>query len=268
MDRITRNYHTHTYRCKHATGDVSDYCRAATASGITVLGISDHVPLPDGRWKSVRMDIAELPGYCQAIDAARDAFPGLTVLKSMECEHGAKYTAFYREELLGRRGFDYIFFGAHSFPCRDRWLPVYGGITDAATLGAYADYLIDAMASGLYAFAAHPDVFGCSYLRWDREAVACSRAILSAAAAYRMPLEINGYGLIKPEIDTPEGRRRMYPWEPFWELAAEYGVQVIVNSDAHDPKDIVGKTVQAIAIARKFGLTLADLSYMETPHVS
>jgi histidinol-phosphatase (PHP family) len=268
VDRITRNYHTHTYRCKHATGDVADYCRAALATGITVLGISDHVPLPDGRWKSVRMDAAELPGYCQAIDAARDEFPGLTVLKSMECEHGAKYTAFYREELLGRLGFDYIFFGAHSFPCRGRWTPVYGGITDAATLGAFADYLVDAMASGLYAFAAHPDVFGCSYLRWDDEAVACSRAILSAAVAYRMPLEINGYGLIKPEIDTPEGRRRMYPWEPFWELAAEYDVQVVVNSDAHDPRDIIGKTGQALAIARKYGLAFADLSCLEAPHVS
>ena len=24
-----KNYHTHTYRCKHASGDVSDYIRAA-----------------------------------------------------------------------------------------------------------------------------------------------------------------------------------------------------------------------------------------------
>ena len=26
---MNANHHTHTYRCKHATGDVDDYCRAA-----------------------------------------------------------------------------------------------------------------------------------------------------------------------------------------------------------------------------------------------
>ena len=26
---LQRNYHTHTYRCKHATGDVIDYAKAA-----------------------------------------------------------------------------------------------------------------------------------------------------------------------------------------------------------------------------------------------
>ena len=47
---ITKNYHTHTYRCQHASGDVEDYCEAAVEQGLQVLGISDHTALPDDRW--------------------------------------------------------------------------------------------------------------------------------------------------------------------------------------------------------------------------
>jgi histidinol-phosphatase (PHP family) len=44
-----KNYHTHTWRCKHATGDIEDYVEKALEAGGKVLGFSDHTPLPDGR---------------------------------------------------------------------------------------------------------------------------------------------------------------------------------------------------------------------------
>ena len=51
----TANWHTHTARCKHASGTVGEYCAAAAAYGLADLGISDHVPFADGRWHSVRL---------------------------------------------------------------------------------------------------------------------------------------------------------------------------------------------------------------------
>ncbi|MCK5198693.1 MAG: hypothetical protein KAR21_10100, partial [Spirochaetales bacterium] len=68
------NFHSHTWRCKHATGTVKDYVDAAiSAVGATgrspllhespILGISDHTPLPDNRWSHVRMDMSELDAY-------------------------------------------------------------------------------------------------------------------------------------------------------------------------------------------------------------
>lgn len=259
---ITKNYHTHTYRCKHATGDVDDYCRAAIAHGLTLLGISDHAALPDNRWDDIRMHFSELPAYCRSIDQARRRFPKLTVLKSMECEYMNAYDAFYREELLGRLGFDYLIGAAHFFPQAGQWIGVYGGVTNAHALRLHAAHFIESMESGLFAFMAHPDLFGNSYLVWDADAEACSRDILEAAAALHMPLEINGYGLIKTPVDTPTGRRPMYPWEPFWELAAEYGVEIVVNSDAHAPENIVHDVPGALAIAHKYNLRFADLSYL------
>ena len=46
-DKIKVNLHTHTDRCRHAVGSVSDYCLEAQKYGLEILGFSDHGPFPD-----------------------------------------------------------------------------------------------------------------------------------------------------------------------------------------------------------------------------
>ncbi|MBX2824837.1 MAG: histidinol-phosphatase [Gammaproteobacteria bacterium] len=260
---LNKNYHTHTYRCKHASQDVASYCSAAIEQGLTVLGISDHTALPDNRWSHIRMSIDELPEYIAAVDEAVGLFPQLTILKGAECEYSRDYHSFFRDELLDKHQFDYLIGAAHFFPLDDEWVGSYGGTTSLQGLQAYASYFIESMNSGLFAFMAHPDLFGNSYLQWDENTIAASRDMLSAAAELKMPMEINGYGLRKRKIDTPDGPRCMYPWLPFWELAAEYDVTVIVNSDAHHPEDVTANMAEAAAIGQQFNLKFADLSHLE-----
>lgn len=255
----TENYHTHTFRCQHASGDVEDYCKAALEQGLTLLGMSDHTPLPDDRWPLVRMSLAQLPDYCAAIDAAREKFPQLRILKGMECEYDAAYVNFYRDELCGRLGFEYLIGAVHYLPWQGGWEGMYKGTWNAAQLHAYADYMIDTLRSGLFAFIAHPDAFGVAYLSWDNEAEACSRAILQVAQELNIPLEINAYGLRKPSIETPQGERKKYPLLPFWVLAAEYELEVVVNADAHRPQDVTVKMDEAATIAESNGLRFAAM---------
>ena len=105
-------YHTHTFRCQHATGEVVDYARAAAAAGLARLGAADHTPLPDGRWGSVRMRLEELPAYEAAVAAARREVPELRVLQGMECDVGAEYFSWYRDTFLAR-GYDYLIASVH-----------------------------------------------------------------------------------------------------------------------------------------------------------
>lgn len=261
---ITKNYHTHTWRCKHATQDVSAYCQAAIDSGLTVLGISDHTALPDNRWDHIRMDIDELPEYCSVIDQAIKEHPKLKILKAAECEYADEYASFFKDTLLDELDFDYLIGAAHFFPHEGEWIGSYGGADSVATLQSYAQYFIKSMESGLFAFMAHPDLFGNSYKSWDENTKAAAHDIFTAAAALKIPLEINGYGLRKPKIDTPQGTRCMYPWLPFWEMAADYDIEFIVNSDAHHPKDVNANIEEAAAIGKQCGLTMANLGYLET----
>jgi len=258
---ITTNWHTHTYLCKHADGDVDDYCAAAGDHGLEVLGFSDHAPLPDGRWGTVRMSLAELPEYVRLIDRARTRFPELRIYKGLECEYLPEFAAFYREKFLGEAGIEYLVGGAHWYPWQGEWVGIYGVVMTPAMLRAYTDYVIESIQSGLFQFIAHPDVFGNCYPTWDAEAAACSRAIIEAAMDQEVPLEINAYGLRKPPVETPDGVRPRYPWRPFWELAGEVGATVIVNSDAHRPQDIVAAMDRCIDIADSCGLRrIADFA--------
>jgi histidinol-phosphatase (PHP family) len=260
---MLKDYHNHTFRCKHAVGDVEDYCRVAVRKGLAVLGMSDHTPFPEDKWIDVRMYYSELEGYIEAIDRARSLFPKLKILKALECEYSKEFHRFFKDELLGKYGLDYLITSAHYFPLDGEWVPVWEGANTDRGLKAYAEYVVQAMSSGIFAFSAHPDMFGISCEKWSDNVTACSRYILEAAEALKMPLEINAYGFRKPKITTTEGVRPQYPLQRFWELASEYDVTVLVNSDSHSPEDILGKTHECHRIAEKYKLKYADLSHLE-----
>jgi histidinol-phosphatase (PHP family) len=273
------NYHTHTFRCRHASGDVADYVREAKKAGLKELGFSDHVPFPDGRWSESRMNIDELPSYLNAIKLARkteglfaegpinefstsDAPERIRILSGLECEWVPEYDAWLREELRGRLGFEYLVCGTHYSLRNGAWEDVWD-LDSAAGLRAYATHVERSLASGLFAFIAHPDLFCASYLDWDVDAIACARDVLSAAVATRTPIEINGYGMRKPRVPGPSGPRWPYPRWEFWELARDYDLDVIVNSDAHRAKDVGACLETGCSLAADCGLRVVDTLQLE-----
>jgi len=255
------NYHTHTFRCRHASGDVADYVAAAGAAGLAELGFCDHCPYPDGRWPQTRMSMSDLPGYIAALDAAKAASradpSSPRVFSGLECEWAPEIDALIREEFLGHRGLDYLVAGMHSYLDKGVWRDSYR-ISKASELVAFAETSCGAMESGLFSFLAHPDVFCYNWMPWDENASSCARDILASSARTGVPLEINGYGFRKAPVPAPEGRRRPYPHMEFWRLAAEYDVSCLVNSDAHRPIDTAANLADGREIAKKFGLRLIE----------
>jgi len=252
------NFHTHTYRCKHAKGDVADYCAEAVQRGMKTLGFSDHSALPDDRWIESRMHYAELAEYASAIDQARLDFPELSILKGMECEYIPEFRSWYEDELLGEYQFDYLVGAAHVFTADDRWVPAYGGSGTPRMLRAFTDYTIEMMETGLFDFIAHPDLFGNCYLEWDADTAACSRDMLEAAADLGIGMEINALGLKKQAYKKKDNPFPFYPWVPFWEEATQFDTRIIVNSDAHRPEDLQSRTGDARRIAQALELTAMD----------
>lgn len=252
------NFHTHTYRCNHATGDVIDYAKAAFKQGSRALGVSDHVALPDNRWPEVRMPFDQLYEYEAAIDSARKMMPQMKIYKGMECEYDTVYHNYFQDELLGERAYDYLIGAAHYAPLNGKWLFAFEKLGNAEALAAYGKYLVQMMETGLFAFIAHPDVFGCSNETWNADLSACSRDILEAAEATKTPLEINGNGFRKTLKRTKEGTRHPYPWTPFWTLAADYKIKVICTSDAHRPEHVLANIEEGLAFAKALHLETVD----------
>ncbi len=256
-----KNYHTHTFRCGHATGDIVDYVEAARAAGLDALGVSDHLPYPDGLWADTRMPYDEFDEYLAAIAAARNSEAariggGIAVSAGAEGEWIAVKEDYLRDLTAGGR-LDYLIGGVHWIPFAGDWLPTTH-ITRPRELTAFADYAVSTIESGLFDFIAHPDIFCARWRKWDADSIACSRAVLEAAASTGTPLEINGYGMRKPYVNSEDGYRPQYPFDRFWELAAEYPVAVVVNSDAHRPVDVAAGLAEGRELAARFGLRVVE----------
>ena len=61
------NYHTHTWRCRHADGTEREYVERAIEGGLKILGFSDHspYPFPDGYDSGMRMRLDQVEGYAR-----------------------------------------------------------------------------------------------------------------------------------------------------------------------------------------------------------
>ena len=84
------NYHTHTWRCRHADGTEREYVENAIAAGLKILGFSDHTPqvYPNGFVCPVKMLPEELEGYVDTIlDLKREYKADIDILLGLEAEY-------------------------------------------------------------------------------------------------------------------------------------------------------------------------------------
>ena len=257
---LSANYHIHTYRCKHAEGDCRDYCEQAVAQGMETVGFADHTPLPDGRWPEVRMEMHELDGYVRSVRQAGREFPQLRVLLGMEVEILPQYVEFYEQELLGKRQFDYLIGSVHYIPVRARWQHVWQKARGPEVIRAYAELAVATIESGLVSCVAHPDLLGVIEEDWNVDYADAAREVCAAAAAARVPLEINARGIRNGLIARTDGTERYrYPWTPFWEVAADEGASVVIGSDAHAPDEVAAGEQEIRTLIAELGLREVDI---------
>lgn len=256
------NLHTHSFYCRHGSGTIAQYVEQAEKDGLKVLGFSEHCPLPDRDFcKGERMDFPELPSYENDVIEARKK-SSIHILLGAECDWVPGEEAYYRDELLGRRGYDYITCAIHNMEDPNTGKLNYLGRISAMNtklLSEYVDLYTAGLASGMFLFGCHPDLIFAGYKKWDSNAKAASLDIIRCAKQYNMPLEINDYGLRKQPIETEEGLRPAYPLRRFWEMVMTEGsIRVVTNSDAHRAVDVAAHTIKAFEFAKELGIEFAS----------
>lgn len=248
------NYHTHTWRCRHALPDEESYVRAAVSRGLTLLGFSDHTPypFPEGYRSGFRMEPEMLPDYCQTVEALRQQYrDSIKIEIGLEAEYYPKYFAQLKRLLQGTP-VTYLLLGQHYVG--NETDGVYSGnpTADPDTLKAYCRQVRDGMQTGLFTYLAHPDLL--YFTGSDRLYRQEMSGLFRDAKSCGMPLEINLLGL---------SDKRHYPSRRFLELAAMENCPVILGCDAHDPRALsdTKPEAQARKLIAEYGLTLLP----ETP---
>lgn len=253
------NLHTHSFYCRHGKGTIAQFVDQAIDDGLKLLGFSEHCPLPDREYqKGNRMDYEELPAYEDDVRVQMNR-SDIRILLGAECDWLDDEESFYRDELLGVRGYDYLICSVHHMidpgDGKEKFLQ-YLSRMPVGHIIRYVDLYTDALRSGLFLFGCHPDLFLSAHRKWDAEAKAASCDIIQCAIETGTPLEINDNGLRKKPIETEAGLRQPYPVREFWEMARDMGVQIVTNSDAHRPKDLSAHRINSFTLARQLGITL------------
>lgn len=243
------NYHTHTYRCGHATGTERAYVEAAICGGYRILGFSDHVPYPflDGHVSNMRMTLAQTRGYFDELLRLKEEYKSkIEIHIGFEAEYDMR--TFPRlKAFLDDYPCEYLIQGQHFLDVEHE--RIYSGMrmTDPDILRAYADRLIACMESGSFLYVAHPDLpdFKGSDEVYDN----IMRPVCRTAKALDVPLEINMLGLVQG---------RAYPTERFFRIAAEEECRAVIGVDAHAPEMLSSEALfqKGIQFARNCGIRL------------
>ena len=228
------NYHTHTKRCMHATGEDREYVERAIAEGIRILGFSDHGPMTYKNYTSCyKMTSDELPEYVGSVLSLRDEFSDkIKIHLGLEVEY---YPSLWEESLRMWQKYpiEYLLLGQHfvgeeTDASTD---PSTRGTEDAKRLKQYVDRVITAVNTGRITYIAHPDLL--NYTGTDMNVYFDQMARLIDVARERgMPLEYNLLGMTAG---------RAYPRREFFEEVARRGGEVIIGCDAHEPHRVADK---------------------------
>lgn len=245
------NLHTHSFYCRHGHGTIREYCEEAERLGLEMLGFSEHMPVPDGSFYRTRMHNDEIPLYLADIEREA-AERSMTILRGFECDFIPEFTDYYRS-FLEEGKVDYLINGVHFIKHGDIFLSPFEDDMDADDVYRYRDQLIEALETGLFAFQAHPDLIFAAYRRWDKVSEEVSRDIIQYAVDHRIPLEVNGNGMLKPKED---GEYR-YPKKAFWLLAAQMGAYCVRNSDCHEVENMAKSRVMQEEFVKECGVKKA-----------
>lgn len=248
------NLHTHTFRCRHATGEPEEYIKRAIENGVEVLGFSEHAPFlfPNSHQSSYRLPVEEAEDYFSEINALREKYKDqIKIHIGFEMEY---YPLYFKDMLdtAKKLGAEYLILGQHAIYNEYPNGKFTTGLhqSTAQDLTEYVNCIISGIKTGLFTYVCHPDniIANDDLAHYNNEMT----RLCQAAKQHDIPLEINFYGIRD---------NRKYPDEKFWEIAGKVGVKVCFGFDSHDVASAFDAASIPVAekLVKKYNLKLVEI---------
>lgn len=202
MKPFIADVHMHSLLSGHAFGTVRELAQEAAGRGMKLIGVTEHGP--------------GIPGTCDPI-YFRNIIDAPRALYGVEMLYGSEVNVLNSGEVdLDRRHLnclDYAVAGIHGLCYED------------VGIVKNTDNVISCMRDPKVKFISHPDAdtYPMDY-----------PALVQGAKEFSVALEVNNSSLRKPKLrpGCVENYNKMLP------LCMEYGVNIVVNTDAHDPSQV------------------------------
>ncbi len=194
--------HMHTIMSGHAYGTIREMAQAASEKGLKVIGITEHGP--------------GIPGTCDPFYFLNfEVIP--RILSGVEVYHGCEINVLNDGTLSLDQKYvdmlDYAICGIHVQCYQD------------AGKEKNTDHIISCMKNEKVRIVSHPD---------DDHTPLDYERLVKAAKEYHVALEVNNSSIIKKDrrLHVLENYRTMLEW------CKKEKVNIILNSDAHDPSAV------------------------------
>jgi histidinol-phosphatase (PHP family) len=248
------DYHIHTKRCRHATGEAGEYLRQAERIGLSEIGFSDHCPYfrtfkKSVSLKNVAMPVAELPEYVEEITRLRKR-SRIPIRLGMEVDFlPGDFKAF---TLLKRYDFDYFIGSIHFI---DEWgfdqeefLIEFDKMGKRRAFIRYCDLLGKMGDSCLFDIVGHIDLPKKFGHYPDKGIFPHFEKALRHIKAGHMAVEVNTSGLDRKA-------QEMYPSQKILEMCYNLDIPITLGSDSHKPEEVGRHFDLAKKVLRKVGYT-------------
>ncbi|MBO7253149.1 MAG: phosphatase [Oscillospiraceae bacterium] len=202
MKPLVADVHMHSILSGHAFGTMRELAFEAAQRGLKLIGVTEHGP--------------GIPGTCDPIyfrnivDAPRNLY-GVEIL------YGSEVNVLNDGNVsLDRRHLDCLDYAVAG---------IHGLCYDNVGVVGNTDNVISCMKDPKVKFISHPD---------DSNYPLDYKALVQAAKEFNVALELNNSSLRKPKLrpNCVENYQTMLP------LCMEYGVNIVVNTDSHDPSQV------------------------------
>lgn len=243
--------HTHTYLCKHADGKAEEYVRSAIDSGFTMIGCTDHAPMPDDYDAKHRMSFDQFHTvYKPEVLELRERFKGVIDVKFGVEGDFFPGTEAWVKDFHDANDFDYVIGSVHYLGEWGFDNPVFVHKYDEANIDdiyeRYFDHIKRSAEAKLFDIIGHCDLVKKFGHRPSRNMDEIIRETMKVVKACDIVVEINTSGLRKPVAE-------MYPGEDILKIASELGIPLTLGSDAHMPEDVGRDFDRAKALIETYG---------------
>ncbi len=260
---IDYTFHSHTYRCGHAEGDIEDYVSLAIKSHYRIFGVSDHVFLPGVFEPRIRGDYSLLEEYIDAFNVSKNKHKDeIEMHLGFECEYADVFVDYYRSLLVDNK-VEYLILGQHNgFDDNKQFVKYVKNHAEDTDedLDRYAFDLIQGIKTGLFMYVAHPDLMFISAKEVTPQLKKLTKEIIDASIEYDIPLEVNIHGFIRQKKRAKDNVIG-YPASCFWQEVSKSNAKVVCGGDFHELNEVgdLYNESMFMEFVKKHNLHFADI---------